>query len=908
VAVHTKDQNFQRALQNSRRSRSPPTVGIPLTLEPRHRRTVNKLSHSDRVESVIRPLRVMMFVPVHRLKPVPPPCPTRYCTATRRGSCDTRVVILLRGIVWLDGLLCDLRFALRSLRRDRGFAAATVVMLALAIGLNQTAFRVMDATLFRGYRMVKDNDRLLYITETLPGAGCCVSYFDFERWRDESHAFQELAFMAPRSISLAEGEADARTMWVSAYSPGIFHLLGVAPFLGRAFERADTVPGSPAVVIASYGYWQMRLGGRRDVIGQTVRVNGQPATVIGVMPAAFNFMRNEVWLPLIDTPQLHEHVPNGGEVFGRLAPGATEAQARAELEAINQRLANEYPASNRGVTADVRNFGESHGLQAILIYRSLWAGAWFVLWIACANIANLALARSEARSRELSTRMALGAGRGRVLRQLFLEHLLLAAIAGSGAFPLSAVCVRIWEAATTNEYSAPFDYSANINTSVYFAAIVFVSAVLITLAPVAGLRRLEVNGALKGETRSLTMTLRTKHIAAALVAGQMALAVVLIAGAGVLGRSLWNVLKADAGVRAPERVLIGRVVLPRERYRTPESRLAFFETFQAGIRKLAGVEIAAMGNARPLDDYEPQAIEVDGRAGSRYVTPIFASGPGYFDAIGASIHAGRDFVPADRPRAPAVALINQRFADAYFSGENPIGKRIRIYEKYHLEPSEWRTIVGVVSNVMQNDATRQQFLPVAYLPLAQQPSESVWFFARTTKVSEVLAASIRAQLRELDPKLEINEYSTLEARLSSPSTPGFGRIQDLSRNAVIAPIYAAVALLLAAVGLYAVVRRSVGRRTKEIGVRVALGAAPGQIQRLILADALMPVFAGLAIGLAGSLAVNRILQSQLVAVSPYDALTLTIAPLVLVAVAILGCVSPVRGALRIDPAGALRHD
>lgn len=813
-----------------------------------------------------------------------------------------------RGIVWLDGLWCDFRFALRSLGRDRSFAATAAVMLLLAVSLNQTAFRVMYSTLFRGFRLVKDNDRVLYITEKLPGAGCCVSYFDFEQWRDESHALQELAFMAPRSITLAEGDGDARTMPSSAYSPGIFDLFGVAPILGRGFEPADTVPGSPPVVIASYGYWQTRLGGRPDVIGYMVRMNGQPAMVVGVMPAAFDFMRNEVWLPLIDTPQLHERVPNGGQVLGRLAPGATEAQARAELVAINQRLANEYPASNRGVLPDVRNFYESHGRQAQLIYSSLWAGAWFVLWIACANIANLALARSEARSRELSTRMALGAGRGRVLRELFLEHLLLGVIAGMGAWPLSSACVRIWQAATTNHYSPPFDYSPNINTSVYLAAIVLASAVLITLAPVARLRHLDVNGALKGESRGSTKTLRAKHLSAVLVTSQMALAVVLIAGAGALGRSLWNVLNAEVGVKAPERVLLGHVAIPRERYRTPESRVAFFEALQARIAALKGVETAAIGNARPLDDYEPEAIEIEGRSAARHVTPVFASGPGYFDAIGASVRAGRDFAPMDDLHAPGVALVNQRFADTYFPGESAIDQRIRIYEKYHLEPDEWRTIVGVVSNVMQNDETRQQFLPVAYLPLAQQSGESIWFFARTAKVSEGLAAAIRARLHELDPKLEINDYSTLESSLGAPSALGFGRMQDLSRNAAIAPIYAALALLLAAVGLHAVVRRSVGQRTREIGIRMALGAAPGQIRRLIFADALIPVFAGLAIGLTGSLAVNRVLESQLVGVSPYDALTLAIAPLVLIAVAILGCVGPVRNALRIDPAGALRHD
>jgi len=350
--------------------------------------------------------------------------------------------------------------------------------------------------------------------------------------------------------------------------------------------------------------------------------------------------------------------------------------------------------------------------------------------------------------------------------------------------------------------------------------------------------------------------------------------------------------------------------LPRARYSSPESRVEFFEQFRARLNSVAGVEIAAVGDALPLSDTEPRAIEIEGQPGSRKVTPIFAYSAGYFDAIGARINSGRDFAGADRPGASAVAIVNQRFADTWFPGTNPLVQHIRIYEKYHLEPGEWKTIVGVVSNVMHNENTRQQFRSVAYLPVAQQPNNSAWFFARTTVVSEGLAAAIRAQLRELDPKLEIADYSTLKASLRSPyvDTDPRGRLGELSRNAVIAPIYASIALLLAAVGLYAVVCRSVGRRTKEIGVRMALGAAPREIPWLMLAEAVVPVFGGLAIGLAGSLAINRILQSQLIGVSPYDTATLSAAPLILLLVAILGSLFPVRQATRVDPVVALRHD
>ncbi len=814
-----------------------------------------------------------------------------------------------RGLAWLEGIRCDLRLALRSLSREPSFGITVALVLALSIALNATAFRVLDAMLLRGYALVKDNDRLLYITEQSPSAGCCVSYFDFEHWRREAHAFQALAFMAPRSITLAEGDGDARTIWAFAWTANVFRLAGVVPALGRDFEPADTVPGAPPVVIANYRYWQSRLGGRLDIIGETVRINGAPATIVGVMPQGFDFPdKKDIWLPLVETPELHQRTLNGGEVYGRLALGATEAEARAELEAIDQRLAQEYPDSNRDVRPSVDNYRERLGFEGTLFYGSLWLGAWFVLCIACANVANLALARTQERTRELSTRMALGAGRYRLVRQLFLEHLLLATIAGLVAAWLSALGTKMWATATETLYS-PHDYSSTRGTLVYLCAVTLGATVLITLAPMARLWRLDVNAVLKSESRSSTMDRRAKRLSTALVVGQVTLAVILIAGAGVLGRSVWNIVSADVGVKSPERVLIGNIALPRERYRTAESRLEFFDTLKGRLGSLPGVEVAALGNARPLDDFEPRAVEIENHATERYATPIFASGPDYFRAIGAAVISGRDFAAADRAGAPPVVLVNQRFADAYFPGRNVVGQRIRIYEKYHLEPDEWRTVVGVVSNVMQNESARQQFRPAAYLPLSQQPGESAWFFVRATTVWEGMAAAIRAKLHEMDPKLEIADYSTLKASLGFEfDSPRMGRLNNLAKNAVIAPIYAALALFLAAVGLYAVVARSVGRRRTEMGIRIALGATPREIRRLVLAEGMTPVAVGLVLGIVASLGVNRILQSQLVGVSPYDALTLSLAPLILITVALIGCLRPARMAVNVDPAVALRQD
>jgi predicted permease len=453
------------------------------------------------------------------------------------------------------------------------------------------------------------------------------------------------------------------------------------------------------------------------------------------------------------------------------------------------------------------------------------------------------------------------------------------------------------------------NYSASIGTVVYLMAVTLGAAGIVSVAPVAGLWRLDVNGALKGESRGSTMSREARRLSAALVAGQIALAIVLMAGAGLLGRSLWKVLAADVGVKEPENVLVGRIALPQTKYPTPESRAAFSESLPARLATLPGVDSAAVSNGRPVDDFEPRPFELESqfgfeaKPGAIHGVPVFASGPGYFQTIRAAILAGRDFNSADRNEAPQVAIVNQRFAETYFPGQNPVGRRFRLYEKAQPESGQWRTIVGVVSNIMQNEWTRQHFVPAAYLPFAQEPTGSVWFFARTHSASDGTAAAIRAEVRRMNPRLEIFEFSTLKATLDLRALRG-----RLVQNAAVAPIFAVIGLLVAAMGLYAVVARSVGRRTNEIGVRMALGAAPREIQRLVLFDGMAPVALGLVFGLAASLGVNRILQSQLVGISPYDALTLTLAPLILTLVALVGFLLPMRQAVRVDPAVALRHD
>jgi hypothetical protein len=345
----------------------------------------------------------------------------------------------------LELLLLDIRFALRTLQRERAFAAAAILMLTLALSLNATTFRVMDATLLHGYPLVKQNERLLFIDEVFPTPGCCVSYADFSVWRAQARSFQDMAFGITRRATVSEVAAAARDIDVAATSSSTFRVFGVAPALGRDFDSRDEAGGAPPVAIVSHRYWLARLGGREDAIGRVLRVDTKPTTMVGVMPEGFDFLRPvDVWMPLEQTAALRNTVANGSYSFGRLADGATEAAARAEVQAINARLAIESPATNRDVRPVVNNFMKSFaGYNATLVYGSLWAGAWLVLAIACANLANLALARAQGRAHEIATRMALGASRGRVLRQWLIENLMLTAVAAGLAWWATAWSTRI---------------------------------------------------------------------------------------------------------------------------------------------------------------------------------------------------------------------------------------------------------------------------------------------------------------------------------------------------------------------------------------------------------------------------------------------------------------------------------
>lgn len=820
-----------------------------------------------------------------------------------------------RGLPWIEGWLLDLRLSLRGLRRDWTFTLPSIAMLALALGLNATVFTVMDAMLFRGFPHVQQNERLVYLQERSRPGECCLSYADFEDWRAQATSFEGLAFVGGQAIALRDGDGrttDTRAITVSA---NLFTLLGVRPIVGRDFVAADEVPGKPRVALLTDRLWKNRFAARAGIVGSVVHVNGEPVTVIGVMPPRFEFPMagsGDLWTPVIRSPALLARGLSTGAftAVARLRDAVTLGEARAELHAINRGLEAAHPDTNRGLVPTAIDYAEFvSGGDARLIWGSLWIGACLVLLIACANVANLILVRTIGRWREFATRLALGAGQGRMVRTMLVETASVAAAATIAAWGITAWSIGRWEAATRSRYQV-VDYAVDGRTVAYLVVMGTVAALLLSIAPVARVLQLGAGGALKGDARGVTRGLRARRLAAGLVALQVALALVLLSGAGVLVRSFVAIVSAETGLPSPERVLVGLLRLPSDRYPNPQARLTYLERLETRLRDTTGIEAASIASVKPIRGVNSTRFQIDGDPPSRDgddSVQVIAVAPDYFRTLGLSATSGRAFTSHDREGTPLVTIVNSSFADRYWPRRQPLGRRLRLATGD--TRGKWRTVVGVVPNIMQGDALRQQFKPLVYVPLHQDaPARAVYLLARTTGPAERLTPAVRGDVLALDPDVVLEDLMTLDAGLAFERDFMDVQHSELGKYATVAPVFAAIALLLAATGLVAVVAHSVGQRTKEIGIRMAVGAMARDISRLILREGLRPVAFGLIVGVAISFGVNRLLQSQLVGVSPYDPLTMAGAPVLLIAVALSACRIPARRAMRVDPVVALRHE
>jgi predicted permease len=808
-------------------------------------------------------------------------------------------------------LLQDLKFAVRLLVKDRWFTAVAALALALGIGVNATVFTFVNAVLIRGLPF-DDPDRIMSIgTRDARGRDRGLSYLEFQDWRHDNRSFTGMAAFSGQTMNVSdEGRAPER--FAGPYmSANAFALIGVKPLLGRDFLPEDDRPGAPPVVLLGNGIWKNRYGSDPAVIGRVIKVNELPATVIGVMAEGFKFPLNaDLWVPIVNLAGLTDQKRDARnfEAFGRLAPGVSVGQAQTELNAVATRLAHDFPATNKDVTAAVMTFNERYnGGQIKLIFLSLMGAVGFVLLIACANVANLLLARSANRSREISVRVSLGATRWRIVRQLLVESLLLAIISGVLGLGLSLIGIRLFDAAVADvgkPYWIQFTFDARVFG--FLAAICLGTGLIFGLAPALHVSKTDINEVLKEGGRSGS-GLRARRWTGVLIVAELALTLVLLSGAGFMMRSLLVLYQRDVGVETSH-LLTVRLQLPNRKYTTPEQRRDFYKRLDERLAAIGNVQASTITTNPPMGGGNPRLLVVEGRepaAGEQpqTVTQVMI-GSRYFETIGLQIARGRAFDELDGTAGHENAIVNQRFVAMHFPGEDPIGRRIRLTPEGPAQGAAAAptvvTIVGIAPTVRQRNFQELLPDPVVYVPLRSQAPNFAMLMLRTPGDPAALTAAVREEVRALDADLPLFGILTLDQALAQ----GRWMFQVIG---TMFTVFALIALALSAVGLYAVTAYSVSQRTQEIGVRMALGAQAQQVWWLILRGSIVQLTIGLAIGIGGAIGVGKLLDSVLVK-SGSDSLTLSTIAALLTLVALAACFWPARRATRLDPVSALRYE
>ncbi len=812
-----------------------------------------------------------------------------------------------RGIPYLQDLLQDIRFGFRILRKSPGFTIVAVLTLAMGIGINATVFTLTNAVLFKGFPFDK-NELIYYLGSrnpgrNFPGSGSPVSYPDFRDWQAQTKSFSGLAAARRMLIGLSDDSSLPENHFAAQMTANSFQIVGQKPVIGRDFTSADEALGAPPVAILTYGLWERRYGKDPSIIGRAVRINGVPTVVIGVMPKGVTFPVDlDLWVPMTPSADTEKREVRNLIVFGRMADGVTVKSARAEMGIIAHNLQSEYPVTNQGFAPVVLNYNEfTNGPRFTIIFTAMLVAVGFVLLIVCANLANLFLAHAVGRSREIAIRIALGAGRWRLVRQLLLESLILSVAGGVLGWWIAVRAVQIFDVVVT-PLGKPswFDFSMDYRAFIYLTVISIGTGLIFGLAPALRLSKADANTSLKDGGQGISVGTHGKRLSRFLVIGELALAMVLLAGAGLMIRSFLNAYRASLGVNTTN-VLTMLVNLPQARYPQSIDQIAFNDRLGTRLKSLPGVESVALASAGPTGGslsfpYELEGLPLDAQRRPSLSTVVIS--PDYFRVMGVGVLQGRVFAETDDASESSVVIINQRFAGMFWSGKDPLGKRLRLYDGEN--PGPWLTVVGVAPNIVQNDISRDEIDPLIYLPYRQKPLAAMTVLARTQVPPVSLEPEFRREMHGLDSDLPyyLVTFQELLERIY-----WFYRVFG-----VLFTIFAGIALLLAAVGLYALMANSVSRRTQEIGVRMALGATEGNILRLVLIDGMRQVVVGLVLGLAVAFGVMHGLRAVLVQVSPDDPATMVIASLILALAVALGCLIPARRAMKVDPMVALRHE
>jgi putative ABC transport system permease protein len=838
----------------------------------------------------------------------------------RRSACAKAAVC--EGVFVLQ----DLRFALRLLAKERWFSAVAIVTLALGIGVNATVFTLVNAVLIRGLPF-KDSQNLYMLAWQAKRQGqgsgrTNLSYPELKEWREQTKAFTGMGAWSGSNMNLSDDRGlpeQARGAFLTANS---FSVLGQQPLLGRDFGPADERRGTDLAVIIGYRIWRTRYGGDAGVVGKLTRVNGKPAVIVGVMPEGMQFpQNNDIWAVFVPTEQQERRTTRFLNVFGRVRDGVSRTEAQTELNTIAGRLTTQYPKDYEEISgASLQTFNERfNGGPIRAVFLSMMGAVGFVLLIACANVANLLLARSAVRAREVAVRIAMGATRWRVVRQLLMESVLLGVLGGAFGLLIAVFGVRAFDAAVADS-GKPYWIIFKMDFLVFsfLAAICVVTGVLFGIAPALHVSRTNVSGVLKEGGRGNAGGRRMRWLTGTMVVVEVALTLVLLVGAGLMVRSFLNLYRLDLGIRT-ERLMAMQLQLSGDKYQKIEARREFFQRLQPRLESLPGTEGIAITTGVPPFGSGGRRFEVDGRPSPKFddapnVGAVIIS-PSFFKVTGVAIVRGRGFTESDGTPGAENVIVNEKMAAQHFAGEDPIGKRIRFMQpppppnapppapgQTPPTPPMWRTIVGISPTIRHSSPQEAEPPSIVYLPHRQEAPGFASVMVRSALPTSSVMDAVRREVSAVDPDQPVFNLRTVDQMLAQAMWPYrvFGSLFA---------IFALIGLLLSAVGLYAVVAYSVTQRTQEIGVRMALGAQGKQVTWMILRRGLLQLALGLSIGLFGGYFAGRALPSQiLVGTTSNDPRIFVAITIILSIVAITACVVPARRAMRVDPLVALRAE
>jgi putative ABC transport system permease protein len=808
---------------------------------------------------------------------------------------------------WLKSLfepsIQDVRFGLRVLFKHPGFTAVAVLTLALGIGANSAIFSVVNAVLLRPLPY-KQPAQLVRLYESLPGGGeGSVSVPNLNDWREQNDVFTAIAAYEYSDFSLQNQDQPERVIGARV-SPNLFEVLGVAPQQGRALAEGEDRAGNHRVVVLGHALWQRNFAGDPQAVGRQITLGGESYTVVGVMPESFEFPQfrtAQLWTPLVFSERMAasrgSHAYNA---LGRLKDGVSLERAREQMTTIARRLEQQYPDAQTGRGVRLIELQEEvvQGVRPALLM--LLAAVGFVLLIACTNVANLLLARAATRRREIAIRTALGAGRLRLIRQFLTESVLLS-LAG-GALGLVLAQWGVDALASLAAESLPRVSGVGLDERVlgFTLLLSLVTGIGFGLAPALQISKADVQDALK-EGGNAVNSPRGKRLRAVLAVAEVASALVLLIGAGLLVKSFIQLQNVQTGLR-PENVLTMRLTLPATKYDTNQKATDFHRQLLARVAALPGVEAVGEVNMLPVQSFGTNGtIQVEGQPPDpperAPLVEFRAASPGYFGALGIPVVAGRNFEARDDENAPPVAVVNQTFAKRFFPNEEAVGKRIRMGET-------WMSIVGVVGDVKQGGLTRavspEMFAPYTR-PLWPGMTQNMSLVVRAQGDPAALAPAIKREVLSVDPNQPVYSVYTMEQVLERS-------VSGRRLNMLLLTIFAVLAVTLAMIGIYSVMSYLVTQHTREIGIRMALGAQPRDVLRLILGQGLWLALLGVVLGAVGALALTRLMSNLLFGVTATDPLTFVVGAALLLLTALLACYIPARRAMKVDPLIALRYE